>query len=82
MDASELLRVAGEEFQAAVTAAQGKLGFAETASAVRSHMRSATACLIRSAVLAARSQREAVGQLHFGWDGAARGQAPSAVAKA
>ena len=82
VDRSDFLCVAKEEFQTACAAAQGCIGFAETASAVRSQMRSATACLIRFAVLSARSRREAVGQLHFDWEGARRGDQPSAIASA
>ena len=77
MDASDYVRVAGEELTAASTAARGDKTFAETASAVRSHMRSATACLVRLAVLAARARRETVGQRHFDWDTPPRG--PQAV---
>ena len=82
MDASDYVRVAVEELEAACTAAQGSVGFAETASAVRSHMRSATVCLTRCAVVSARSRREAVGQLHFDWEGVPRSHAPSGVSKA
>ena len=79
MEGSDYVRVAGEEFDAACTAVHGSLGFAETASAVRSHMRSAAACLIHSAVLAARSRRETVGQQHFDWDSPPRGDQPEGV---
>ena len=72
MDASDYLRVAAEEFEAARRAAQGSIGFAETASAVRSHTRSATACLTGYAVLVARQQ-------HFDWDTPPRGDQPTAV---
>ena len=79
MDASDYVGVAGAQFEAARTAAGGQLSFAETASAVRSHMRSATACLTRSAVVAARARRETVGQRHFDWDTPPRGDQTSLV---
>ena len=41
--------------------------------------RAANACLIRSALLAARSRREAVGQQDFQWDTPPRGGETDAV---
>jgi len=73
MEASDFVRVACEEFQAAMDVGQRDIGFAGTASAVRSHMRSAAACLLSSAVLSARARREVVGQRHFEWDTPPRG---------
>ena len=82
MEASDYVRVASEEFHAACTAARGSITFAQTASAVRTHMRSATACPIRSAVLPARLRSETVGQRHLEWDTPPRGQREAHVGKA
>ena len=82
MDGSDYVRVAAEEFEAARTAAQGKGTFAETASAVRSSMRSAIVCLVRFAVLTARQRRDVTGQLEFPWDPPPRGDNRSAVGRA
>ena len=65
MDASEYVRVAFEEFDAATAAAEADGPFSQRAETIRDHMRSATACLLRTAVVWGRQPRETVGQQTF-----------------